>query len=167
MKKPVVLRKRYIPYEVVDISSDELLFRNDELLVTRWKAIRPRADILGGVSFTFLKDGYKIGRFYDRNGKFIYWYCDIIDVEYDPENDIYTLVDLLVDIKLMPDGTVKVIDADELADALEKGLITKEQACRALRKLDGVLKIIYEGCFPPDICEKEEYRTMAMENFKL
>ena len=36
MKKPTLLRRRYIPYELVDISDDELLYRSDELLVTRW-----------------------------------------------------------------------------------------------------------------------------------
>lgn len=157
MKNPVLLRKRYIPDEIVDISSDELLFRDDELLVTKWTAIKPRNDIEGGISFTFLKEGFKLGRFYDLQGKFLYWYCDIIDVLYDSETDTYTLDDLLVDIKLMPDGTMKVLDADELADALEQKLVTPEQACRALKKLDNVLKLIYSGHFPPEVCKCYKY----------
>ena len=44
MKKPTVLRKRYIPFETVDISGDELISRSDELLVTRWKPIKIRSD---------------------------------------------------------------------------------------------------------------------------
>jgi protein associated with RNAse G/E len=157
MRKPTIYRKRFIPFETVDISGDELLLRTDDVLITRWKAIKPRNDISGGISYTFLKEGYKIGRFYDNDGKFIYWYCDIIDVEYNEKLDVLTLIDLLVDIKLMPDGTLLVLDADELAEALEKELITKEQAVSALRKLDHVLKTIYEGNFPPKICRKEEY----------
>ena len=46
MKKPIVLRKRFIPFEVVDISHDELLFRNESLLVTKWTAIKPRRESL-------------------------------------------------------------------------------------------------------------------------
>lgn len=157
MKKPTVFRRRYIPYEIVDISGDELLFRSEELLITRWSAIKPRADFARGISYTFLKGGFKIGRFYDSSGKFLYWYCDIIDVDYDAGKDMYTLVDLLVDIKVMPDGLVKVLDADELAEAMEEGLVTGEQASRALRKLDQVLKMIYSDAFPPDICRAEEY----------
>lgn len=158
MNKPVVLRKRYIPDELVDISDDQLLYRDDKMLVTRWKAIKPRSDFFGGVSYTFLEEGYKAGKFYKSNGEFLYWYCDIIDVEYDFKADKYTLTDLLVDIKIMADGKVRVLDADELAEALEKRLITTEQACRALRILDKVLRMIYEGTFPPQVCKNMNYK---------
>lgn len=157
MKKPIIYRTRYIPFETVDISSDEMLFRDDTILITRWKAIRPRSDISGGVSYTFLKEGIKISRFYDADKNFAYWYCDIIDVNYDSDRDQYTLIDLLLDVKLMPDGTMKVLDADELAIALEDGLITQEQACSSLKKMDSVLQSIYKGCFPPEICLDEKY----------
>ncbi len=157
MKKPIILRTRYIPFETVDISSDEMLFRSDDILITRWKAIRPRADISGGISYTFLRDGVKISRFYDADKNFAYWYCDIIDVEYDSTNDQYTFLDLLLDVKLMPDGTMKVLDADELAVALEEGLITQEQACRSLKKMDSILQSVYKNNFPPEICMEEKY----------
>jgi hypothetical protein len=157
MKKPSIFRTRYIPFETVDISSDELLYRDEELLITRWKAIKPRKDISGGISYTFLKDGIKISRFYDADKNFAYWYCDIIDVEYDNENDRFTLIDLLLDVKLMPDGTMKVLDADELAAALEEGLITQEQACSSLKKMDSILQKVYANSFPPTICLEEKY----------
>lgn len=157
MKKPIILRKRFIPSEIVDISGDTLLYRSDELIITRWKAIKPRSDFSSGVSYTFLKEGIKISRFYDEYGKFLYWYCDIIDVDYDESKDLYTMVDLLVDVKLLADGTLIILDADELAEALEKGLISAEQACRSLRKFDGLLKMIYERNFPPLECRDESY----------
>ncbi len=157
MKKPTVLRKRFIPFEVVDISDDELVFRDDRLMVTKWKAIKPRPDLYGGISFTFLDEGIKLGRFYDAESNFLYWYCDIIEIEYDEEKDTYTLVDLLVDIKVMPDGMVRLLDADELADALEKGLVNTAQACRALKTLDSVLRKVYTGKFPPEVCLEYEY----------
>lgn len=157
MNKPKIFRTRYIPFETVDISGDEILLRNDDLLITKWKAIRPRKDISGGISYTFLKDGIKISRFYNSSNEFAYWYCDMIDVYYDRELDQYTLNDLLLDIKLMPDGTIMVLDADELAEALEKGLITQEQACSSLRKVDKILKMVYDKSFPPQVCLEQKY----------
>ena len=157
MKKPTLLRRRYIPYELVDISDDELLYRSDELLVTRWSSIRPRMDMSGGISFTFLDRGYKVGRFYDSDRSFLFWYCDIIETEYDQETDTYTINDLLMDIKIYPDGKVIVLDADEMAQAMEQGLISCDQAARALKTLDSLLKMIYGGKFPPPECEGWEY----------
>jgi len=157
MKKPTILRKRYIPDETVDISNDEMLYRDKNILITRWKTIKPRPDISVGVSFTFLKEGYKISRFYDHKKNFLFWYCDIIDVSYDEKNDTYLLVDLLLDMKVMPDGTVEVIDEEELAEALAEGLITKEQSITALKRLNTMIEMTECGDFPPGICNKEEY----------
>ena len=154
MNKPTILRKRFIPYETIDISGDEVILRNEELLVTRWKAIKPRNDISGGISWAFLKRGYKLSTFYDSSGEFTYWYCDIIDLEYDSTIDKYTLIDLLVDVKIYPDGKVVILDADELADALGENIITKEQACKSLRNLNSLLGIIYSGNFPPEECRQ-------------
>ena len=157
MKNPVILRRRYIPYEIVDISGDELIFRSDSLLVTKWTSIRPRPDFYGGISFTFLDRGYKLGRFYDEDGRFLYWYCDIVEVNYDHAANTYTINDLLVDIKILPGGEVRLLDADELAQAIEEGLISNEQACKALKTLDSLLKLIYSRNFPPAECDGYEY----------
>jgi hypothetical protein len=154
MDKPKILRKRYIPFETVDISSDEVLERSETLLKTRWNTIKPRGDISYGVSYALLKDGIKISKIFNSSDEFVYWYCDIIDVQYDKNTDTYTLEDLLVDVVVRPDGTYRVLDADELADALEQKLITTGQCCRALKCLDTLLKTIYQGTFPPSICKE-------------
>jgi uncharacterized protein len=155
MKKPEILRKRYIPNETVDITGDELLFRSEELLITKWNPIKPRQDISKGISYTFLTDGIKISKFFDHSGVFFYWYIDIIEVEYNAQQDIYTLIDMLVDVKLTNEGVLKVLDADELAEAIETGLVTCKQACNSLRKLDKVLNMIYSNNFPPKECIDE------------
>ncbi|NMB33405.1 MAG: DUF402 domain-containing protein [Clostridium sp.] len=152
MKKPTVLRKRYIPSEEIDITGDTLVFRDKDLLITKWKPIRKRTDISRGVSFTFLKEGYKISKFFGAFGEFIYWYCDIINVLYDEVQDKYTLTDLLLDVKVLPDERIEVLDADELSYALKNGIITTEEACESLYILDKILKMAYGGQFPPRVC---------------
>lgn len=152
-----ILRRRFIPDEIVDISKDEVLYSDSEMLVTRWEAIKPRKDIKGGISFAFLNKGYKISKFYDHSGNFRYWYCDIINYEYDKEEDKYTLIDLLVDVKLSPEGKSEIMDLDELAFALDKGIVDKEITVSALKKLSDLLKIIDAGDFPPEECSKFEY----------
>jgi predicted RNA-binding protein associated with RNAse of E/G family len=142
MKKPRIWRKRYIPDEIVDISSDEILFRNEELIITKWKTIKPRKDISWGISYAYLKEGYKISRFYDEFENFLYWYCDILEIEHRDEEDLYILKDLLVDVKIYPNGKVEILDLDELAVALETDLITKQQVSKSLMILSKLLKVV-------------------------
>ena len=46
-----------------------------------------------------------------------------------------------------PDGRVRVVDLDELADAQRDHLIRPEELQAALRHLDKLLTIIYKGAF--------------------
>jgi len=145
---PSIYRIRYIPSEIVDLSSDSLLFRDRHYLITEWKPIKPRDDISWGISCTFLNDGWKISAFLDQNRRLKYWYCDIVDIDYDQETDTYSLYDLLIDVKIMLDGKVEVIDLDELAMAFESGLITQRQLSMSLRRSNSLLDFIYRSDLP-------------------
>ena len=50
---------------------------------------------------------------------------------------------------IYPSGLIKVVDLDELAEALEKKLITSDQLLDSLRKLDALLQLIYDGALLP------------------
>ena len=157
MKKPKMFRKRYIPSEVIDISNDEMIYRDNEVIITRWKPIKPRNDFMGGVSYTFLNEGYKVSRFYKENKKLMYIYCDIINVYHDEYEDEYVVTDLLIDVKIYPDSKIEVLDIDEMVEALTDRIITQEIACDSLKKLDRLLKLFYSNNFPPKICNEERY----------
>lgn len=142
-----IFRKRYIPNEIVDISSDEVVYKDEKLIVTKWVPIKPRNDMARGISYTMLDKGWKISKFFDKNDEFMFWYCDIIEHTY--ENDTYILTDLLVDLKVFPDGSYEVLDLDELEEALQNGIITKEQKEDAINKLNGLIQVVKSGEFPP------------------
>ncbi len=140
-----IFRNRFIPLETIDLTSDELLYRDEYYLITRWTPIKPRKDIASGISCVFLKNGWKISAFKDLNNLIAYWYCDIIDIEHDNDTDPYLLNDLLIDIRIMQDGKVEVIDLDELGTAFEQGLITKNQLLSSLKKSNELLSIVYKN----------------------
>lgn len=144
-----IYRKRYIPNEIIDISGDEIIYHDEEMIVTKWKPIRPRKDIAWGISYTLLNKGWKISKFYDFEDKLCYWYCDIIEADYDSEKDILITTDLLVDLKIYPDESHEVLDLEELDEAIEKNLITIEQKEDALNKLNMLLKLVENKQFPP------------------
>ncbi|MBO4266039.1 MAG: DUF402 domain-containing protein [Lachnospiraceae bacterium] len=147
MDKPILYRKRIIPEEIVLLDKDEVLYLDDEHIVTRWNAIKPKKVLHHGCSCYFLKEGFKVSKFYREDGTLMYWYCDIIDYTYDPKDNSYVFTDLLADVLIYPDGKVEVVDVGEIADALTDGTLSIEKMIPALRSLDKLLKIIYSGEF--------------------
>lgn len=138
-------RKRYIPDETVLLKDDIILYCDNEKIVTKWNVLKPRTDFTHGFSCYYINDGYKVSSFLKDDGSLLYYYCDIIKSEYKSDEKAYIFTDLLADVKVYPDKTVRVVDLDELAYAFEKKLITKKELSMALRQLDALLKIIYSG----------------------
>lgn len=95
----------------------------------------------------FLDRGFKISRFYSHSHDFMYWYCDIIETNYEKDSDTYVFTDLLADVIVKPDGNTRVVDLDELADAFERGLLSSQRMSCALRQLDDLLQAIYRDRF--------------------
>lgn len=141
-------RKRIIPEECIPLDDDVILYRDNEVIVTKWNTLHPKKTLHHGYSCYFLERGFKISKFYDHQGKLISWYCDIISHTYDAGEDTYVFTDLLVDVIVYPDGFVRVVDLDELSDALRDQLITPSQIQLALRRTDKLLSLIYKGDFP-------------------
>ncbi|WP_343207866.1 DUF402 domain-containing protein [Anaerolentibacter hominis] len=140
-----LFRKRYIPNEIVHLKDDVILLCQKDLILTSWNTLKPRPDFVRGVSAYFLKDGFKISKIYDREDHLVYWYCDIIDTEYRAEQNSIIFHDLILDLIIRPDGTLKVMDLDELADCLETGIVSQEFAIKAMRRLGRLLDYAYTG----------------------
>ncbi len=138
-------RRRYIPDETVYLKDDEILSFKENRIVTKWKVLRQRTDFTHGFSCYFIDEGFKISKFIDGKDKLVYWYCDIIDTHI--EGDAYFFNDLLIDIIVYENGSVKVADLDEIAAALREDILDKETAARAMERADRLLKIIYSGNF--------------------
>ena len=147
MDKPILYRKRIIPEEIILLDKDEILYSDDGHIVTRWNTIKPKKILHHGCSCYFLKEGFKVSKFYREDGSLIYWYCDIINYTYDESKNTYVFTDLLADVLIYPDGKVEVVDVGEIADALSDGTLTTDEMIPALRSLDKLLGIIYSGKF--------------------
>ena len=147
MERPLLYRKRILPDECIPLNDDEIIYINERIVVTSWKTLHPRHEFDHGQSCYFLQEGYKVSRFLRSDNTLVYWYCDIIDYQYDEEKNSYTFRDLLADVIVMPDGFVKVVDLDEFEQALESESLTGMDVRKALRSLSKLLNIIYDGHF--------------------
>lgn len=144
---PVLYRKRLIPEECVLLKDDVILSCNEDIIVTKWNALKPKKDLHHGYSCYFLKEGCKVSKFYRNDNSLLYWYCDIVDYEYQKEDNRLIVTDLLADVLIYPDGFVKVVDIDEMVICLNEQKISLEQLKRSLTQLDKLLQIIYDGRF--------------------
>lgn len=138
-------RKRFIPDELKQLADDKIIYFDDNLIITSWNTLKPRSDFASGISAYYRKEGFKISRHYGADGTFTRWYCDIVTES--PVADGLIFSDLLIDVVIFPDGTVRVVDLDEAADALEQGLITADMLTRALRSTNQLLTYIHQGRF--------------------
>lgn len=156
MGLPKLYRKRFMPDETVYLKDDIITYQGENVIVTKWDVLHPKSKFSHGVSCYYMDKGWKISKFLNKEDKLVYYYCDIIDTAYNEEENFYIFTDLLADVIIYEDGFVKVVDLGEIADALEKGLITDREAKLSLSRLDALLEVIYSGGLPEMIAFMEQ-----------
>lgn len=147
MNTPILYRRRFIPNELIPLKDDVVLVFEKDLIITKWLTLHPRKDIARGISAYYLDKGIKVSKIFDKQDQVVYWYCDIIQAKVGDENNTVIIEDLLIDVIVDNDGSMRIMDIDELADALDQQLITQQEATYALRILHYLLNIISTNQF--------------------
>ena len=147
MNTLTLYRRRLIPDECIPLKDDKVVKQTDEVIITTWDTLNPKTKFQYGASCYFLKEGFKVSKFYRADKSLYCWYCDIVQYDYDASEGRLVTTDLLADVVIMPDGTVKVVDLDELADAFEQELLSADMLKAALRQLNHLLSLIYGNQF--------------------
>lgn len=140
-------RRRLIPSELTLLKDDVIVQQDEEVIITTWNTLNPKMEFSHGCSCYFLKDGLKVSKMYRSDNTLLRWYIDIVEISIDDTGESLTTTDLLADVVIYPDGRMKVVDLDELAEALERNLITKEQMVSCLRNLNHLLTLVYRDKF--------------------
>ncbi len=144
---PVLYRRRLIPNECILLKDDVILSCTDNMILTKWNALRPKKELHHGFSAYFLKEHIKVSKFCKEDNTFMYWYCDVVDYEVEESAGTVTSIDLCVDVVVYPDGRLKVLDLDELVQARREGLLTQGQLEHALLATGDLLDDIYHERF--------------------
>ena len=147
MSLPILYRKRIIPDECIALKDDEILYIDDEIIITKWNVLNPRTDFTHGYSCYFLSKNIKVSKFLKENGNLHYWYCDIITANYSSDRSEITVIDLLADVTVDPHGIMNVLDIDELCEAREKKLIDDDRFFLSVKQLGTLITTIQAGNF--------------------
>ena len=137
-------RKRFFPNEIIHLKDDIILVHSENLIVTKWNTLK---DIDHGISAYFMEEGYKVSKVYNKENKLVYWYCDIIETQYNPKTSSYIFTDLIIDVLIFENGQVKVLDLGEVGDMLDFEVIDIKLASKAMHITDNLLNLIYNGQF--------------------
>jgi len=111
----------------------------------------------GFTELCFLPDGenWQMAITYDLNGNVVERYFDITLINSIDENGEPYCDDLFLDAALSPDGTVEILDEDELLEAFENGIITKGDYETAHRVLNELIEDKIIGTdFVEEMCER-------------
>lgn len=100
------------------------------------------------VWFTFPGLWHDIGRFHRADGTFTGLYANVLTpVEMRRDGDWHT-TDLFLDVWL-DDRGARVLDEDELEDALARGWLDRDTAERARREAEAIVRAARTGSWPP------------------
>ena len=147
MKTLSLYRKRLIPDECILLKDDIILKADDDHILTRWNTLKPKKILHHGDSCYYLNKGVKVSRFYTKDNFLICWYCDIVSYEWKDEKSSLLSTDLLLDVLVYPDGSYKLVDMDELAQAHARKLISDALLQTSLMTANRLLNELYDNQF--------------------
>ena len=147
IKLATLYRKRLVPMECVELKDDVIVYQDADRIVTIWNTLKPKKEFSHGISYYVMNEGIKVSKFYRDDNSLTYIYVDIIDTEYNREEDKFIFTDLIADVIVNENGNYRVVDLDELADAFKTNIISKDFIVASLHRLNNLLLSIYNGNF--------------------
>jgi len=158
--RPVTIQYRRLPDRLRSFQGTLLEERWDHLVISQRIRLRNPRRKFGKV---VVANGYQavwfilrgkwcdIGKFYDRQGNFTGYYCDIIrPVASLLSNQSKTsiITDLFLDLWIDREGNCIVLDEDELNRAIAKHVISAALARQSRRELRKLIQLAKTGSFP-------------------
>ena len=150
------------PPDRTEIFENELIHSADDVIVTSMVAstlkrpliVNGRTALENGspmIWFTFPGADYDVARFHNRDGEFTGIYVNILTpVEFVTEYE-WNTTDLFLDVWIDRDGSVHVLDEDELQHAVVQGWISHEAAEGARAAAHRIVAEHRDGTWPPRI----------------
>jgi uncharacterized protein len=149
------------PPDRLEIFRQHLVHDGDDAKVTLLEAVeRETPAVLEGrtilehgspvVWFTFPGAWHDIARFHRADGTFTGIYANILTPVLLGEDHVWETTDLYLDLWLDDEG-LRVLDEDELAEALEQGLIELPMAVAARAEVVRLLAEAAAGRWPPAV----------------
>jgi predicted RNA-binding protein associated with RNAse of E/G family len=150
----------------VSNSYEELIYKSQKVIVGRPRITSEHKVVFDGeavlargfqiVFFDLIGKWFSIGKIRDSQGRFTGYYCDIATPPRPLDDGGVELTDLFLDLWVSPELKCKVLDEEELEEALHKGWITRQPYEKAKAELAKLIKLVERGRFPPQLVRRLE-----------
>ena len=140
----------------------ELVEDRGDLIITKFDFLNHRlvvhdqlviADGYHALLFEFFHPPLEIIAVTDEDRILTGYYCNV-NTEPSRIDGGYEVVDLYLDVFVLPDMRYEILDGDEFQEAIEKGWITEEHVSLARETVARIIKDIEAGRFPPRIVQE-------------
>jgi predicted RNA-binding protein associated with RNAse of E/G family len=138
--------------------NDELVYRSDKVIVGKAEVSSENSVVFDGetvlapdfkiVYFDIFGRWFAVDKVWNLQGEHTGYYCDIV-MPPRLKGDWLELTDLFLDLWVSPDLRYRILDEDELEDALRKGWIEKEIYDKAREELQKLIGLVESKRFPP------------------
>jgi len=159
------LRYVRLPDNVLDLH-DDLVYRSKGIIVGKSQirsansVVFDEKTVLASgyqiVYFDMMRKWFSVGKIRDLNGKHTGYYCDIITPPRLLKDGVVEITDLFLDLWVAPNLRYKVLDEEELDDALQKGWITEQLYKKSRTELEKLITLVKRGDFPPPLVKHLE-----------
>jgi GrpB-like predicted nucleotidyltransferase (UPF0157 family)/predicted RNA-binding protein associated with RNAse of E/G family len=152
------LRYTRLPNQVMEMY-DDLVYLSRKAIVGRSQITSAHSIVFDGK--TVLQAGFPItyfelwGKWFnvvkvrDLHGEHTGYYCDITTPPKRCEDGSVEVTDLFLDLWVSPNLERRVLDEEELEEALEKGWISRQLYVRAKKELKKLVALVKQKEFPP------------------
>lgn len=150
------------PHGETSDHEQELVEDRGDLILTKFDFLNYRlvvhdqlviADGYHALLFEFFHPPLEIIVVTDEDRILTGYYCNV-NTEPSRIDGGYEVVDLYIDIFVLPDMRYEILDEDEFQEAIEKGWITEEQVSLARETVARIVKDVETGRFPPRIVQE-------------
>lgn len=152
------LRYIRLPNQAMDIYAT-LIYRSEEVVVLKSQIKSTHRIIFGNetvlapgfriVIFEFIGKWFTVGKIRNLQGKHTGYYCDIVTPPRLLEDGGVELTDLFLDLWVSPDLRHRVMDEEELENALRNDWITEQLYEKAKKELKELINTVKQRNFPP------------------
>lgn len=124
-----------------------------------WKRIGERDYCLAASGYQWMQHWpagthYSLTTMFDRDNRIVQWYIDICRRQGVDDRGVPWLDDLYLDLAIVPPRDVHLLDANELADALRHGIVSRSEYDLAWTEAERLMDGLTRG--EPSLCDLSE-----------